>query len=255
MLGFLPMSLACTLASSPSLPTFPLWAYRFHLLDKPHGYKGWSQCLPLGKDTGFAVRSLLPTTTVCGSGSWESQELMGQQCPGEQEWRAAGGSPENLSNVWQRVSSFSQSKGQEGMWWHHEGNRPFPTPPSFFPPHSPTQCSTAPEEPEIAVIHKKTREGPFPSQSQSPVCSQSSWMAEGEGGDLPWKPTEVLILDRSRLDVYKWMHAQLCPALCNPMDFSLPGSSVHGILQNTGVGCHFLLQGIFSTQGSKPGLL
>ena len=30
------------------------------------------------------------------------------------------------------------------------------------------------------------------------------------------------------------MHAkslQLCPALCNPMDYSLWGSSVHGILQ------------------------
>ena len=37
--------------------------------------------------------------------------------------------------------------------------------------------------------------------------------------------------------------AQLCPTLCNPMDCSLPGSSVHGIFQkNTGVGCHFLLQ-------------
>ena len=24
---------------------------------------------------------------------------------------------------------------------------------------------------------------------------------------------------------------QLCPTLCNPMDYSLPGSSVHGILQ------------------------
>ena len=38
------------------------------------------------------------------------------------------------------------------------------------------------------------------------------------------------------------------------MDCSLPGSSVHGILQgkNTGVGCHVLLQGIFPTQGSNP---
>ena len=38
--------------------------------------------------------------------------------------------------------------------------------------------------------------------------------------------------------------------LCNPMDSSPPGSSVHGILQatkHTGVGCHFLLQGIFLT--------
>ena len=41
---------------------------------------------------------------------------------------------------------------------------------------------------------------------------------------------------------------------CNPMDCSLPGSSVHGIFpgKNTGVGCHFLLQGIFLTQGLNP---
>ena len=40
------------------------------------------------------------------------------------------------------------------------------------------------------------------------------------------------------------------------MDCSLPGSSVYGILQgkNTGVGCRFLLQGIFPTQGVSPGL-
>ena len=44
---------------------------------------------------------------------------------------------------------------------------------------------------------------------------------------------------------------------CNPMDCSLPGSSAHGIFpgKNTGVGCHFLLQGIFLTQGSNPHLL
>ena len=41
------------------------------------------------------------------------------------------------------------------------------------------------------------------------------------------------------------------------MDYSLPGSFVYGDSQdkNTGVGCHALLQGIFPTQGSKPGLL
>ena len=41
------------------------------------------------------------------------------------------------------------------------------------------------------------------------------------------------------------------------MDCSLPGSSVHGILQakNTGVGCHALLQGIFLTQELNLGLL
>ena len=44
--------------------------------------------------------------------------------------------------------------------------------------------------------------------------------------------------------------------LCDPVDCSPPGSSVHGILQaRTGVGHHFLLQGIFLTQGWNPGLL
>ena len=40
------------------------------------------------------------------------------------------------------------------------------------------------------------------------------------------------------------------------MDWNLPGSSVHGDSpgKNTGVGCHVLLQGIFPTQRSNPGL-
>ena len=32
-------------------------------------------------------------------------------------------------------------------------------------------------------------------------------------------------------DISKVMHAQLCPTLCHPVDCSLPGSSVHGIVQ------------------------
>ena len=57
-----------------------------------------------------------------------------------------------------------------------------------------------------------------------------------------------------------------CLTLCNPTDCSPPGSSVlqpQGLQparllclwdfpsKNTGVGCHFLLQGFFSTQGSN----
>ena len=40
---------------------------------------------------------------------------------------------------------------------------------------------------------------------------------------------------------------QPCPTLCDPMDCSLPGSSVHGDSpgKNPGVGSHALLQGIF----------
>ena len=50
--------------------------------------------------------------------------------------------------------------------------------------------------------------------------------------------------------------AQSCLTLCDPMDHSPPGSSVHGDSpgKNTGVGCHALLQGIFATQGLNPSL-
>ena len=51
--------------------------------------------------------------------------------------------------------------------------------------------------------------------------------------------------------------AESCPTLCDPMDCCLPGSFVHGDSprKNTGVGCHFLLQGIFPNQGMYWGLL
>ena len=43
-----------------------------------------------------------------------------------------------------------------------------------------------------------------------------------------------------------WRHEWQPTRLCRPWDF--PG-------KNTGVSCHFLLQGMFPTQGSNPGLL
>ena len=52
--------------------------------------------------------------------------------------------------------------------------------------------------------------------------------------------------------------AQSCPTLCNPVDYSPSTRLLHSWDspgKNTGVGCHFLLQGIFPTQGSNPGLL
>ena len=50
--------------------------------------------------------------------------------------------------------------------------------------------------------------------------------------------------------------SQSCLTLCDPMDCGPPGSSVHGDSpgKNTGMGCHFLLQGIFPTRGLNPGL-
>ena len=46
---------------------------------------------------------------------------------------------------------------------------------------------------------------------------------------------------------------QLCPTLCDPMDYRRSPWNSSG--QNTGVGSLSLLQGIFPTQGSNPGLL
>ena len=57
-----------------------------------------------------------------------------------------------------------------------------------------------------------------------------------------WATREVLLLS------YNY-------TICDPMDFSLTGFlhpwDFPG--KSTGVGCHFLLQGIFPTRGSKPG--
>ena len=51
--------------------------------------------------------------------------------------------------------------------------------------------------------------------------------------------------------------AQSCLTLCDPMDCSTPGSSVHedSLGKNTGEGCNALLQEILPTPASNPGLL
>ena len=62
--------------------------------------------------------------------------------------------------------------------------------------------------------------------------------------------------------MYKNVHVlclvtQSCPTLCDPMDCSPTGSSVHGDspVKNIGVGCHALFQGIFPNKGLNPHLL
>ena len=54
----------------------------------------------------------------------------------------------------------------------------------------------------------------------------------------------TLITTNVRVCVRVPTHAQSCPSLCDPTDRSPAGSSACGIFsKNTGVGCHFLLQG------------
>ena len=54
---------------------------------------------------------------------------------------------------------------------------------------------------------------------------------------------EVKWLSRAQLFATPWTVA--CPKLLHPWDF---------LGKSTGVGCRFLLQGLFPTQGSNPGL-
>ena len=66
----------------------------------------------------------------------------------------------------------------------------------------------------------------------SPVLEEGRWSlhAAGEEGRLQsW--TCVMILLFGKMCILKVTVTQSCPTLCDPMDCSPPGSSVHGILQ------------------------
>ena len=56
--------------------------------------------------------------------------------------------------------------------------------------------------------------------------------------------------------VLKVLVVQSCPTLCNPMDLAHQAPLSMGFSrQHTGVGCHFLPEAIFPTQGLNPHLL
>ena len=69
--------------------------------------------------------------------------------------------------------------------------------------------------------------------------------------------TDAVLLPPSDFCLCCPVLTQSCPTLSAPVDYSPPGSSVHGASpgRNTGVGCHaLLLREIFPTQGLNPGL-
>ena len=81
--------------------------------------------------------------------------------------------------------------------------------------------------------------GDLPIPGMEPVSLMSTALA---GGFFTTSATrEAHVVHESESEV-----AQSCPTLCDPMDCSLPGFSVHpwdfpG--KSTGMGCHFLLRG------------
>ena len=81
---------------------------------------------------------------------------------------------------------------------------------------------------------------------------------------LPWTKqfSAYKRMKSGHLQQHEWtcvlcLVSQSCLTLCDPLDCSLPVCSVPGgsLGKNTGAGCHALLQRIFPTQGSNPGLL
>ena len=95
----------------------------------------------------------------------------------------------------------------------------------------------------------------FPDKSTGVGCHfllQRIFPTQGSNPGLP-QCRQTLYRHKGSVCV---LVARSCPTLCDPMDCSPPGSSVHGIFPGkiTGVGSLSLLQGIFPTQGSNPGL-
>ena len=63
-------------------------------------------------------------------------------------------------------------------------------------------------------------------------------------------------MQRAFLSICCRLVTEICLALCDLMNCNPPHSCPWvSPGQNTGVDCHFLLQGIFLTQGWNPGLL
>ena len=89
-------------------------------------------------------------------------------------------------------------------------------------------------------------------------CHVSVWIGHRRTYPLPpeWPPSLLPSLCRTTwgnsIETYVVLVAHLFLTLWDAMGCSPPGSSVHG--KNTGAGGHFLLHGIFPTQGLNPGL-
>ena len=89
-----------------------------------------------------------------------------------------------------------------------------------------------------------------PTYKESTFLSPPVWHREGLCWAGRFKQCWTFLCVRAK-------SLQSCPTLCDAMDCSPLTSYVHGDSpgKNTGVGCHALLQRIFSTQGLNPHLL
>ena len=108
--------------------------------------------------------------------------------------------------------------------------------------------------------------GSSPPRYQSLVSCIGRWQFQdgrSKGMGTEWDQEVVgkvdaynLMVPRSLCSACCCLIVQSCLTLCNPMGCDLPSSSCPWDFpgKNTGVGCHFLLQGIFLTQEFNPHL-
>ena len=88
------------------------------------------------------------------------------------------------------------------------------------------------------------KEGTWGDTFQSPAVSVSLSGVSAADHNYPFQTLSV------------WSVVQLCPVLCDPMDCSLSGSSVHGIpRQGVWSGLPFPSPGALPDQGIKPASL
>ena len=99
----------------------------------------------------------------------------------------------------------------------------------------------------------------------NPLCSLSTCLSPCPPPNIPISPlsfsgaacTHVSCLHTAPLALNTTLHKKCsllsCLILCNPIDYSPPGSSVYRDSpgKNTGASSHPLLQGIFQMQGSN----
>ena len=97
---------------------------------------------------------------------------------------------------------------------------------------------------------------------QSTSCEMLDWVKHKLESKLPG---EILLTSDRQMTPFLWQKvkrnwksesevAQLCLTLCDPVDCSLPGSSISPWdfpCKSTGVGCHFLLQGDLPDPGME----
>ena len=118
----------------------------------------------------------------------------------------------------------------------------------FLPPGDFPDVGIEPESPAVAAVFIPTE------PSGKPFNLILLFMSKQQKKQKAPNPQDLL--SSSHVCVCPKLR-QSCPTLCDPVDCSLPGSSVCGILQARilELGCQALHQGIFSTQGSNWSLL